>query len=227
MTLVECCPNGLPVDVRFCRCGAEFVAEHGEGDAQCKGCAYGFEARWAGIGREWASAGWVHLGSPGMEFLAAYYGRHIGTQTRPGCGRVHAVNRRKKATLSALRRACPICPPDASWPDRSFAARAEDPCYLYLVSFWTPQQRFVKVGIGNTNRIADHVRVGGRVVQVVADYRGTALAAEKRIHADYQPYHVRAPHPLARSRECRAWGLRNLDLGAYLAGRDVTAGFLG
>ncbi len=106
---------------------------------------------------------------------------------------------------------------------RDFAARAHEPCLLYLVDF--PGLDVVKVGVGTPARVRSWARHGGQPIQVLELTHAQAVHAEKTIKdPGWQRPPTRTTLPSGHT-EClhRSIGL-DLDLAAFVTGRatDVT-----
>lgn len=79
----------------------------------------------------------------------------------------------------------------------------DSPTYLYLIDFpdWRGEA-FVKVGIGLAQRLRDHERHGGVVLQAIEIPRWQAYAIEQRILQEWPRFHPRTPLPQHGETEC-------------------------
>ncbi|WP_344856141.1 hypothetical protein [Planomonospora alba] len=94
----------------------------------------------------------------------------------------------------------------------------DSPSYLYLIEFpdWHGE-RFIKVGIGLANRIRDHERHGGRLLQSIEAPRWQVRIAEKIILEEWPRFRPTVPLPQSGDTECLIWDVRSkIKLRSYI-----------
>jgi hypothetical protein len=119
---------------------------------------------------------------------------------------------------------CPACGPEPG--SRTFAARQDEPYYLYLVR----TRRYQKFGVGRRARVLAHLSGGAEVVHVLTGPFAEVIAAEKALKDTHRDVIVRR----ARRGMIESFGQGTEVVGRRVAvslpgvlpqGEDVTAQF--